>query len=494
MVCLLLMMHVSRDISQTKPYLPTVFPPVPQAALFSSCGEPLAIGCESVRDSHDAQQGTLLSNLIQTIHHFFGGLKRLFAEVTDPRLEANSDYPLSCLLTTGLLMFACHLGARRQIALQLRNARGARKMKTLCGVEAVPHGDTLNNAFEQLDPDQMQEVVCSMVENLIRNKVLDRYRFLGRFVIAVDGTGLWTFSERHCKHCLTATHGNQTIYYHNTLEAKLVTSDGFVFSLMTEFIENVHTDQTKQDCELKAFYRLAERLKKRFPRLSLLVTLDGLYAVGPVFGLCEDHDWKYLAVLKDDTLKSVNREFASLSQLQPENRLTIRRDEVVQEVSWVNDIDYTDTEGRSHKVNVLQCVDGPATPTTGKTSTHRWVGNVKIGSERAMDVATKGGRIRWKIENEGFNVQKNRGYRLEHAYSKNPVAAKVFYYLLQVAHTISQLLEKGSLLRKSFPKGFGSAKNLALRLLEAWRNLSVWTAETLSQLLRERIQIRLNSS
>ena len=111
-----------------------------------------------------------------------------------------------------------------------------------------------------------------------------------------------------------------------------------------------------------------------------------------------------------------------------------------------------------------------------------------------MAVAEKGGRIRWKIENEGFNVQKNRGYGLEHAYSKDPHAAKIFYYLLQIAHMVFQLLEKGSLFSTAFPKGLGSSKNLALRLLEAWRNLSEWTGNMLSRLLEERIQIRLNSS
>lgn len=489
------MMHMSEDMPPGDSSLPAVLSPIapatPVAPPVDDDGPTLRPAV--VLDDHDDQLKALLDNLVLTISHFFGGIPRIFAGVHDPRVAAKSDYSLAMLLTTGLLMFVCRLEARRQIALQLRNSRGARKMKTLFGVEAVPHGDTLNEAFEKLDPDQMQEVTCSMVESLIRNKVLDRYRFLGRLVVAVDGTGLWKFAARHCEHCLTATHGTQTVYYHNTLEAKLVTSDGFVFSLMTEFIENTAPNQSKQDCELKAFYRLAERLKKRFPRLSLLFTLDGLYAVGPVFDLCARFNWKYLAVLKDDSLKSVNREFASLSQLQPENRLTVRTNELTEELSWVNDIDYTDTEGRAHKLHVLQCVDSKAT-SSGKRSTHRWVGNVKIGPERAMAVATEGGRIRWKIENEGFNEQKNRGYGLEHAYSKNPIAAKIFYHLLQIAHTITQLLEKGSLLKKAFSRGFGSGKNLALRLLEAWRNLSVWTDEALSRLLGERIQIRLNSS
>jgi hypothetical protein len=53
------------------------------------------------------------------------------------------------------------------------------------------------------------------------------------------------------------------------LEAKVVTANGFAFSLMTEFIENPGEQPTKQECELKAFYRLAERLKQRFPHVPI---------------------------------------------------------------------------------------------------------------------------------------------------------------------------------------------------------------------------------
>jgi len=58
------------------------------------------------------------------------------------------------------------------------------------------------------------------------------------------------------------------------------------------------------------------------------------------------------------------------------------------------------------------------------------------------------------------------GYALEHVYTQNPTAAKIFYFLLQIAHLLSQLIAHGSLFRQAFPKGVGSAKNLAFRLLE----------------------------
>ena len=158
-------------------------------------------------------------------------------------------------------MFLCRLEARRQIGLLLRNGPSVDKFQALFGVESFPHGDTLNQAFSKLDPDQGQDVVCTMTKTLIRKKVLYAYSLLDTyFVVSIDGTGTLSFSKRHCPYCLTRTHNGKTLYYHNVLEAKLVTKNGFAFSLMTEFIENPGENPTKQDCELNAFYRLAEQL------------------------------------------------------------------------------------------------------------------------------------------------------------------------------------------------------------------------------------------
>ena len=53
------------------------------------------------------------------------------------------------------------------------------------------------------------------------------------------------------------------------------------------------------------------------------------------------------------------------------------------------------------------------------------------------------GRNRWKIENEGFNAQKNGTFDIGHLYSKNSTAIKVHYFVIQVAHLLRQLLENG---------------------------------------------------
>lgn len=442
-----------------------------------------------------------LSILFKTVEHFFNGFDNLFAHVQDPRNPKLITYPLNSLLFTGILMYLCRFGTRSGIADLLRDSvRSRSKFHILFAVENAPHGDTLNYCFKKLSVSDIQESVCRMMEMLLRKKVLYAYRLLGHYyMVAIDATGVVTFHERHCDHCLTRKLSNGlTLYYHPVLEAKLVTANGFCFSLMTEFIENTDLSANKQDCELKAFYRLAPRLKERFPRLPICLLLDGLYAGGPTFRLCEEYHWKYMVTLKDDHFSLLNKEFDTLCKLNPENRtqLTIfqGKEKVEQAFRWVNDLYHQDSNHHEHHLNVLECrqkiTDDKNVSTFNK---FKWITNFKLDNKRAITLSNSGGRIRWKIENEGFNDQKNGGFELEHPYSEHENARKIFYLLLQMAHTISQLIEKGSLFKKAFPNGLGSEYNAAKALLEAWRNLRL-VPQAFATLAEGRFQIRFDTS
>jgi DDE_Tnp_1-associated len=444
------------------------------------------------------QMQTLLHIALATTTHFFGPPNRYLAGVDDPRDPDKLSYSLPCLLFTGLLMFLCHLGARRQIALKFRdNAPSAANFARLFGVARAPHGDTLNYAFSNLQPQQVQECVTRLVEILIRKKVLERYRLLDRYyVVAMDGTGIYSFSERHCKHCLTRTHNGKTSYYHYVLEAKLVTWDGFSFSLMSEFIENPQANPTKQDCELNAFHRLAARLKKRFPRLPICLSLDGLFACGPVLLRCRAYNWRFVIVLKQEGLPSVYQEFIGLAKLQPEGRLKeqiLKPAEINRRFRWVNGIEYHDSKGRDHLLNVIELHE--TKPEGGQPTTTRfmWLTDLPINKGNVRALAQNAGRDRWKIENQGFNSQKQGGFALEHLYSHDYTSAKVFYFLLQMAHLFFQLMIAGNLFKKYFPRGFGSLKNFAERLREAWRN-SLLHEQVLLLLGQLSFQIRFDTS
>jgi hypothetical protein len=140
-----------------------------------------------------------------------------------------------------------------------------------------------------MDPAEFQAVLCGTVYCLIRKKVLYPYRLLDRyFLIAVDGTWTLKRKKRHCPRCLTQPKTGKTTYYHMVLEAKLVTPDAFAIPVFTEFVENTGAD-SKQDCELKAFYCIASKIKAWFPKLPVVTTIDGLFASGPVFRVCRQH-------------------------------------------------------------------------------------------------------------------------------------------------------------------------------------------------------------
>lgn len=427
-------------------------------------------------DPDEMEQKQILNLFLGTAQAYGGKWSEMFGGIQDGREGWKIQYPIEVMLFSGVLLFVCQLGSRRQVNYRLRgNGAVRKKYRALFGVEDVPHGDSLNHSYQQLKVKEVQEAVCRLMERVMGQAEFQKQRLFGvYYLVAMDGTGVLVYHERHCDGCLTRKLNNGSLlYYHPVLEAKLVTASGYALSLMTEFIENSDPQASKQDCELKAFYRLTDRLKQRFPRLDFCLLLDGLFAGGPTLERVEKHHWKYVITLTDADLPSVNEEFEALLTLPPNNRL-IRplEDGGQQAFRWVNAIDYCDSENQHHSVNVVECLENlpdvhaPLTPTKFK-----WITNFTLLARNVASVANHAGRLRWKIENEGFNCQKNGGFALEHAFSHHETAHKVFYLLLQMAIIFFQLMAKSLFLAKAFPAGLGALKNIAFRLLEAWRNL-----------------------
>ena len=169
----------------------------------------------------------MLKSLRATAPHFLGSFLHLFAGVSDPRQPELITYPLAAVLFAGLLMFVCCLGARRQIRLMFRdNAPSASKFDALFEVAQCPHGDTLKATFSRLPPTELQAVVTGLTETLIRRKVLYATRLLDHYsLVAIDGTGVWVFTERHGPQCLTCTHHGTTVYYPSRLGSQMSHAD-----------------------------------------------------------------------------------------------------------------------------------------------------------------------------------------------------------------------------------------------------------------------------
>jgi len=375
-------------------------------------------------------------------------------------------YPKQTLLWSALLMFLMGLGSRRQFRFESATAAFVRNLNVLAHgrVETAPHDDTIVYYLEQIDPAPAEALPAALVRRLVRMKALDAARLHGHFTVAIDGTGQLFFRERHCDHCLTRTLADgRILYFHHVLEAKLVTANGYAFSLATEFIENMDPAAGKQDCELTAFVRLAETLKRQFPQLPIVLLGDALYANQTAFTICRKNGWHFIITFKAGSLPALFAEYETLRDLSPKHRTECREGPIRQDFAWVNDLNH---EG--HPVAAFECREnGP----DGERY-FAWITDLTVGCASVVTLANRGGRLRWKIENEGFNIQKNGGYELEHAYSQNENAAKIFYFLLQVAHALNQLMIKGGLLG-DFARTFGSIRNYLRRLAESLRQVLI---------------------
>jgi len=73
-----------------------------------------------------------------------------------------------------------------------------------------------------------------------------------------------------------------------------------VIPLLSEFLKYARgvTEKNKQDCEQRAIHRPSEWFRPLFPRLPLLLLLDGLYANRPVLQRCHQDYWPYMIVLQ----------------------------------------------------------------------------------------------------------------------------------------------------------------------------------------------------
>ncbi len=326
-------------------------------------------------------------------------------------------------------------------------------------------------------------------------------------VLAPGSRPTWcSFSHHHCSQCLTQKHSSGTVsYLHPVLEAKLLTSTGLAVSLASEFIENppgrTPTDyqEKKQDCELKAFDRLAATLKASFPQLRLCLSFDSLYGCGRAFAVCQKYHWHFVVTFKEGRTPELWQEFQALLTLCHEQKRTLTLPDKTRRVyRWVEHLPYIDSEKRSWTLGAILCEE---TSPTGEKTTFAWLTNLAVNRDSVIAIADQVGRLRQKIENEGFNVQKNSGLNLEHVFSQNWDHAKAYYYLLQLGHLLMQLLHHNSLHRalakqyghKSVMALWGALKKIPQRLLEAFRYY-LFNEADFDVVAAARCHIGLNSS
>lgn len=419
--------------------------------------------------------------LKKTIDHHFPELYKKIESIPECRKQA--DYTLLELIVAGIAMFLFKKGSRNGLNNERAELKFRQNYKRLFKAR-LPHMDTVEEVMKVLEERHIEELKAELLKGLLAKKVLRKYRLLGQsYMVVIDGTHVMDVVEGHCEHCLKQTFKNGRVrYFHNVLEAKLVTDNGFCLSLATEWIENP-AEYKKQDCELKAFARLASKLKRFYPHLSLCILADGLYPNQTFFRICEEFGWSWIVTLKEGNLQSVwkrvfQRQGLRHSRKREEHFLK-QGQKIKRCYEWHPDMNY---EG--FRVNWYCCEE----TVNQEVTRFVWLSSIEMDCYSVIELS-ECGRLRWKIENQGFDVQKHHGYGLGHQFSRKSIRAmKNYYQLMQIAHLFNQLFELSSLLVEVR----GSKESLAhiwLCLVGEIRH-EVLDFAVLTSLLARRIRIR----
>ena len=413
------------------------------------------------KESRERLEGFRLScELIRVIRHFFPGLWEALREVRDPRHQSYITYSNCTIMMTRILSAIFYISSMRKASEELNSTTAIENIGKLCHeeIDELPYWETINDYLKRIDPVELQEVIHKTVKGLIRSRAFEDGRIRNRYwQIIIDGTqiissqteldGNYTYKVRN--------KGKETEYVeycYYVLEAKIVLRDNIIVSIMSEFVENKDEEYKKQDCERKASVRLMERLKAAFPKLPICISGDSLYAYDGFFQSCAKYGWRFLVRFKEGSIPTVQEEFRALKGVQKNEmkRPDCRYD-------FVTEIDY-----KNISLNYVHFAENGA-------RVFNFLTDLPLTKKNVQQTVYYG-RRRWSIENHGFNAQKNHGFFIEHLFSRNCQAMKNHYYLIQLAHMISQIMDAWTSLWK---KTKLSGEQRHRRILESWKTDSI---------------------
>jgi hypothetical protein len=408
------------------------------------------------------------------------GLSEVFHELPDSRQQAKTNYSIHDAMMSGFACMFFQDPSLLQFQQRLREERNRDNLQTLFDVKDIPEDTQVREIIDQVDSEQLRPIFKEYFFRLQRGKHLSEFHLLdGLYVCSIDGTQYFQSQRISCPSCLVTNHGNGDVSHsHKVLQAAIMHPDKRqVIPLMPEEISN--TDgQIKQDCEINAGKRLIKAIKKDHPRLGLIIVGDDLFSKRPFISEVLSAGMHYIFVAKPTSHIYMMEWIEAYDEID-EMRITDKEGRV-HVYEWVNDIPLN---GSEHSINVnyfrYRIISEGA---GGKEKVHyinSWVTDLEI-TKGNIAILVRGGRCRWKVENECFNTLKNQGYHIEHNYghgSKN--LCFNFFLLTLLAFYFHQIFELTDPLYQACRKKFGSKRHMwetlrsyiKILVFETWEHL-----------------------
>lgn len=405
------------------------------------------------------------------------GIRNIFQNIPDHRTEGFSFISIADALMSGLAVFGLKFPSLLQFDQQKEEKQIQNNLKQLYEIKNIPCDTQMREICDGIDPNALRPAFKNIFSELQRGKELESYKFLdGHYIISIDGTGYISSEKVHCDQCCTRISQNGKItYYHQLLGAVIVHPDKkTVIPLAPEPI-NKQDGATKNDCEQNASKRLLEDLRRDHPHLKIIIVTDSLSSKGPFIRLLQNRDMHFILGVKPGDHAYLFETVAESVQKGTSVEFEVTDDNgIIRKYRFINEITLNKTNNDIN-VNFLEYWE----TNKGKTMHFSWITDFPLSKDNVFMIM-RGGRSRWKIENETFNTLKNQGYNLGHNYGhgkKN--LTTVFLFLMMLSFLIDQTQEISCSLFQQARQKQGSKRSLweAIRALfryfyiESWNDL-----------------------
>ncbi|OWK43266.1 transposase [Fimbriiglobus ruber] len=403
-----------------------------------------------------------------------------FKHVPDTRTEPTIS--LRDALLSGFALF--FLKSPSLLAFERERTSNTFNLQALFGLKQIPCDTQMRTILDDVDPRLLRPAFTDLFRHLQRGKYLERFvSFRGHDLLASDGTTHYSSDKIHCPRCLQKRSRNGVVSYHHRMLGMALVHPDFreVVPLCPEPI--IQQDgTTKGDGERSASARALKDFRREHPKRPVIIVEDALRAEGPHVRILKPHRIPLILSVKPGKQTHL---FAPMNQADEDRR---QADDGVREPMAQDlgaQMDQAEQDGR---VQVLTLVDPDGTvhhdrwltdaalnktyadervgmldywELGGRDVRHfRWITDLELTAETVSDIA-RGGRARWRIENETFNTLKNRDYAFEHNFGHGRKhLATVFALLMMLAFLVDQAQQIGDGLFQALWAKMGSKRRL----------------------------------
>jgi hypothetical protein len=313
---------------------------------------------------------------------------------------------------------------------QRRQTEG--NLQQVYGLEQIPCDTQMRTTLDEVEPADLKALYTDVFRELQRGKVLEKFVFMeGCYLLSLDGTGYFSSKKVHCPSCLEKVNKEtgEVTYSHQMLGGAIVHPDlKEVMPLAPEPIIK-QDGETKNDCERNAAKRFFEQLRRDHPHLPLIITEDALSANAPHLEELEKHNLHYILGVKAGDHAFLFEQVAAAHQAGKTTEVTINGAGVTHQFRFINQVPLN----KSHPDRRVNFVEYWETQKNGtlRVQHFSWITDFTVTTNNVFKIM-RGGRARWKIENETFNTLKNQGYHFEHNFGHGEKNLSVVFALLMM--------------------------------------------------------------